>query len=235
MVNLAPVIWLAIFASRSSRQRRVPPQVECALDRLELDSCIREADLACASLNPDDLTRDVILARKGLALALEGSYQEATLVLDSVRIDLLPQEERFRFFSGRIFAWLLASRTDAARDVVEVDLPRIDRTLVLPPLRERMRLAQAAFRAAEGEGATQRATLERVARRGWRPLHRVLAHIFVSRLDVEEGHTQAAIAHLEAAARLGPETVATSMHRSLKARQASSDGSRWQGDAGAVS
>lgn len=230
MYPIAPLVWIALYASQRGKQPRVPRQVERALERLDLDHCIDEANRACAGLSPDDLTVDVISARKGFAQALKGLPVQAAETLDAVRVDALPPEERYRFFSGRILFWLLAHRTDAARDVLEVDIPRIQRMFVLPPVRERLRLALAALRAAEGEGAAERRTLETIATRGWRPLHQVLAHIFVARLDLEQGVPRAAIAHLEMAAALGPQTVARSLLQKTSAHLAPLVSSDLQGE-----
>lgn len=217
MIHFAPIIWIAIFASQRSKQAQAPRPVDRALENLKPDDCILLADGACSRFKPDDMAIDITLARKGFAQALLGLHKEAAETLDPLRVDAFSPEERFRFFASRVLIWLLADRVDAARDVMEVDFTRLARLVVWPSLRERYRLAEAAFRAFDEGGERHRRKMEKVSRWSWNRLDKLLAHLLLARLDWSDERVDSAVAHLEVAATLGPHTLAPALLRDARA------------------
>lgn len=178
---------------------------------------------ACAGLGSNDLNVDVTMARKGFAEALLGRHHDAVLTLAPLRVDRFPIEERLYFFSSRVLIWLLANRVDAARDVLEVDFKRQGRILVWPSLGERYRLAEAVFHAFDGGGEKHRHRMESVARRGWNCLNRLIARLLLAHLHGVDGRTGDALALLEAAAAMGPNTMVHWLLQSARERSPSAD------------
>lgn len=178
-----------------SRGGRLPNLTDQAVERR-----LRALDLEGARYSLSDRSEEgedllsTQVARADIAfieVLLNGDPTDALKAHDVLRFSLaLP--DRYRLCANALISWLVVDRPDAARDVVEIDYPKVHRNIMLGEVRHRLSLAKDGFDAIAGAQEDACDRLEHRSRHGVCALHRWASAVFLSHAAKRRGDLELA-------------------------------------------